>query len=143
MGNPATHIPGDIHIRRASCCTDHMLQGFSRLCLQISPAAPDCHLESHCAKGGTYICPSLSPFHFLSFQFGISHCSELGKSIYKGLKDMAKLRLDVSLHGVNVGSYDTSLRRALFPGWFPWLSKAGDVLKCRDSREGCRKTRSH
>lgn len=104
-----THIPGGIHIRRASCCIDHMLQGFSRLCLQISPAAPDCHLESHCAKGDTYICPSPSPFRFLSFQFGISHRSELGRSIYKGLKDMAKLRLDVSLHGVNVGSYGTSL----------------------------------
>lgn len=107
--HPRGHSYQKSILLQPSCCTDHTLQGFSRLCLQISPAAPDCHLESHCAKGDTYICPSLSPFHFLCFQFGISHCSELSKSICKGLKDMAKLKLDVSLHGVNVGSYGTSL----------------------------------
>lgn len=63
--HPRGHSYQKSILLQPSCCTDHTLQGFSRLCLQISPAAPDCHLESHCAKGDTYICPSLSPFHFL------------------------------------------------------------------------------
>lgn len=66
--------------------------------------------EPLCQRGHLHLSLSFPfSFHFLSFQFGISHRSELGRSIYKGLKDMAKLRLDVSLHGVNVGSYGTSL----------------------------------
>ena len=55
------HIRGDI-LLQTSCFIDHMLQGFSRLCLQISCAAPDGYLETPRAKGDTDIYPLSSPF---------------------------------------------------------------------------------
>lgn len=74
---------GDIHIRgdillQASCFIDHMLQGFSSLCLQISSAAPDHYLETLGAKGNTDIYPlsplfsppSLSVWHFTLIRAG-------------------------------------------------------------------------
>lgn len=68
---------GDIHIRgdillQASCFIDHMLQGFSSLCLQISSAAPDCYLETLGATGNTDIYPLsllLSPPSLPVWQF--------------------------------------------------------------------------
>lgn len=105
-------------------------------CSRLPSGEPLCqrgHL--HLSLSFPFSFPFLPVWHFTPIRAG---------QIYKELKDMAKLRLDVSLHGVNVGSYGTSLWWALLPGWLPWpapwLSKAGDVLKCRNCREGCRKT---
>lgn len=57
------HIRGDILLWTARFI-DHMLQGFSGLCLQKSCIAPDCHLGTPCAKGDTDIYPLL-PLQFV------------------------------------------------------------------------------
>lgn len=78
------HIRGDI-LLQTFCFIDHMLQGFSRLCLPISCAAPDRYLETPSAKGDTNVYPLLSPLlappslpvcHFMLIR--------AGQNIYKG-----------------------------------------------------------
>lgn len=77
------HIRGDI-LLQTSCFIDHMLQGFSRLGLQISCAAPDRCLETPCAKGDTDIYPSsslISPPSFPVWHFVLIRA---GQNIYEG-----------------------------------------------------------
>lgn len=80
------HIRGDI-LLQTSCFIDHMLQGFSGLCLQISCAAPDSYPETPSAEGDTDIYPLSSPL-VPALPLPVWHFTLIraGQNIYKGEK---------------------------------------------------------
>jgi len=65
-----------------------MLQGFSRLCLQISCAAPDCYLETSGVKEDTNIYSLFSLLIPPSMAF---HSGQSWAKYLQGIKDVANL----------------------------------------------------
>ena len=85
------HIRGDI-LLQTSCFIDHMLQGFSRLRLQISRAAPDRYLETPGAEGDTDIYPFVVPSSLTSFPSSLAlHTDQSWAKYLQRIKDVANL----------------------------------------------------